>query len=626
MISLKKILSHKSKKFVDFLRGKILHPEIVFLLLLIVGFFIVLPPSLNYGDQASWGLIFQKNLLNYQQTNYSGSFSDYLKNQYREFHQEKLQLPDAYDTYGLDVRVGLSSLLDPTHYIVFVLSGLSQITIFNFFGGLLDIETVLMIFGFLIFVFTYIYAYKLGKILIDRYFGIILAILVVSNVYFNQLVRSMLFPFITLFPLIFCMSFYYLLLAHRKDNYKRWWPSIGLATALAFSFLNGYSNTNVLLLGLLFVFFFVLVVDIIILKISNYRLLNLQKYAFILFFTIGLVTFISGLWSNFLGENGFYAINEMIHNRVLGFIFGGGSGLSSLMKFHLRTLPGYIIDFFRALLIASKDHGMPHEPSFLNDISFFNIIEFLFFFVGIFYTLRRVFSKNLVNHLLLVFGIYFLWRFLGNPGNYIIVARYSYDIYFAILFFAAIGFYQFFSFFGKKRRAFFLCAILLISLFFNVYTFNKNFVWLYGESLNQFYGLYPLRKLYQNEISKGKNIIVYNYTNASGYMYHIDLYSLLENRVDYEVMSKFFLQNKISSLNSLKTFIDSGNYNNYYFILPTGVARIGKNVISEPDYSFPPALESMAPYFTSFAPYRVIRNRRGIPSFFVYKLSRETLK
>ena len=47
------------------LRDKLKRTEVVLLLLLVVGFFCIFPPSLNYGDHSSWGIVFQENLINF---------------------------------------------------------------------------------------------------------------------------------------------------------------------------------------------------------------------------------------------------------------------------------------------------------------------------------------------------------------------------------------------------------------------------------------------------------------------------------------------------------------------------------------------------------------------------------
>ena len=251
---------------VDRFKSK-LSVEILFFLIALIGFFFILPPTLNYGDHASYGLIFQENLIKYiEQKDYPGDFDDFVKERYRSFHSDKLVAPDVLDSYGLDKNVDLGWILNPNYYSVYIFSRLSTLGIFYLFLGKLNVEMGEMIFSFLVFVLTYIYAYKFGKLLINRYFGIALAVVAISNVYFNQLVRSTMNPFNVVYPLLIFSSLYYLLSVHRVSKKIKLTPLIGLSVSLGISFLNGYPSTNVLLLGLLAIVFFILIINIKIFK------------------------------------------------------------------------------------------------------------------------------------------------------------------------------------------------------------------------------------------------------------------------------------------------------------------------------------------------------------------------
>lgn len=618
------------RKIIIYLKKKIFKTEIVFLFLLLVGFFCILPPTFNYADQSSYGLVFQKNLISYIKIKkgYKGNFNEYFEDRYKAFHQEKLQYPDAGSTYGLDPKGKVDWIMNPTHFSVFILSGLSQLTIYFLSFGRLDIETCLMVFGLIIFILSYLYAYKLGRLLSDRRFGLILAVVATSSIYFNQLVRSMLFPFLTLYPLLFFASFYYLLLAHSIKNKSRPLSLLGLAIALAVCFLNGYPNTNAMLLGVLAIFSLILAVYVKCVKPSRFKLLRWHEYEFVILNTLLFVFLLSAIWSNFLGRGILYGIDTILHDRVWGTILlqKSLSALKATNKLTFRQILGTFKTVLEVLFVP-KDRsavvGGIHEASFLQDLGFFNIIESAMFILGVIFAFKNILSKKLINYFLLVLGGFFVYRVVTNPVNASIVGRYTYDFYFVTIFFAAYGLSQlielpFFKkvFFLKNRNDInkILYLILTILLFWNVSVFNNNFVWLTDERLFQFSGLYRLRNLYRNEISKDKNLLVYDYSLLPhGYFYHIDLISLLEDRVDYEVFNKFFSPNKIDSHESFKLFIQNMPYENLYLVIPTATKY---------NFQFSPEKSPEAPYLSQYKPYLVIKNRRGLSTFWVYKFAK----
>jgi len=618
------------RKSITYLKKKTFKAEIIFLLILIVGFFCILPPSLNYGDHALGGLLFQETLINYRKAknNYKGNFNEYFEDCLKAFHREKLQQQDVYSTYGLTPKGEVSSILNPTHYSVFILSRLSQLFLHFLSFGRLDVETCLMIFGLLIFILSYIYAYKLGKLLSDRRFGLILAVMATSNIYFNQLVRSMLFPFVTLYPLLFFASFYYLLLSHRIQNKFNWWPLLGLSISLSFCFLNGYPNTNVVLLELLIGVFIILAIHIKIFKTADYKFLSMYQYGFIVFTSIMLVFLISGLWSKLLGQHFFYGINNILHDRIWGLVLQGKSlsNLTITNEFTFRQIPKITRDVLRVLFISSKGHISPHEATFLQDLAFFNIVESVMFILGIIFTFRNILSKKIVNHLLLFLGVFFVFRIATNSINAGIIGRYTYDFYFITLFFAAYGLNQLIKLPILKNgsninRIFYL--ILTISLFWNAFVFNNKFVWLFGEELNKSFGVYQLRKLYLSEMAKDNNLIIHDYyLLPHGYLYHINNISLLEYKTDYEIFAKLFVySDTLCSREAFDSFMQTKSYKNVYFIFPTGPYRRGYEVHIEPNYN-PPDVEKFAPFINLSEPYRIIKNRKGEPTFWIYKFSK----
>lgn len=603
-----------------------LNVEIFFFLIALIGFFFILPPTLDYGDHASYGLIFQENLTRYleQKDSYRGDFDDFVKEQYKAFHRDKLATYDALETYGLDKNVDLGWILNPNYYSVYIFSRLSTLGIFYLFLGKLNVEMAEMIFSFLVFVFTYIYAYKFGKLLVNRYFGITLAVVSISNVYFNQLVRSTMNPFNVVYPLLIFSSLYYLLLAHRVSKKIRLTPLIGLSVSLGLSFLNGYPSTNVLLIGLLVIAFFILTINIKIFKNKEYKLLPFYQYGKILSIAFLLILLVSALWSNLLGKSIFFGLNSILHDRIWGQILRGDIVSNELYKFELWQAPYIIKNTLQVLSIGSSALVGPHEPSFLLGMSFFNIIESMMFVLGTFFILRGIFSKRLENHLLFLFFVFFLYRLVGNSANYLVVGRYTYDFYFITVFFVAYGIYRLLNFSYRrtsKYRSVFLYVILFVSLLLNIKTFNMDFVWRYDENLRQMFGLYEVRELYRNEISKDNNLLIIDYNRSNGYLYHMDLISLLDKKIDYEIYGKFFNDSVINSLDSFKAYLRKSYYKNVYVVVPVGVSRWGGAVMFETVYNFHQNTAKFSNFFSPYSPYKTISNRRGIPKFWIYKFS-----
>lgn len=228
-----------------------------FLLISLIGFYLLNPPTLDFGDQSSYGLVIQTNLIEYQKqrSSFPGNFEDYFKQRYLEFHGDKIFSLNAYEVYGLDPKLKFENYLIPTHHLVFALDKLAQLAIYYLSFGFLGVEASLKLLGLIIFLLTYVYAFKLGEIVKDRRFGLFLAVVSVSNIYFNQLTRSMIFPFLSFYPLLFFASFYYLLALHQKGRKNKRQLILVFSLVLSFCFTNAYPNTNVLLYGLLGLFF-----------------------------------------------------------------------------------------------------------------------------------------------------------------------------------------------------------------------------------------------------------------------------------------------------------------------------------------------------------------------------------
>ena len=228
--------------------------------LLFFGFFLIFPQRGNFGDDANIYIIFQSNIIEYVDSENKEPFFEYLKNKHSEFHKDHLADPEEKNHYKLFGMYGLLTAPAIQDFNVsMVLSRVIEFTLYHVFLKKLDIEQCIVLYIFIIFLATFVYAFKFGSELLNKNFGIILAVIVVSNIYYAQLNRTFLFSHIAVYPLLFLMSFYYLFSLHNSKNKKKGPLIVGLSIGIALAFLNGYPNTNFVLIGLLGTFFIVLV-------------------------------------------------------------------------------------------------------------------------------------------------------------------------------------------------------------------------------------------------------------------------------------------------------------------------------------------------------------------------------
>ncbi|HIN87226.1 MAG TPA: hypothetical protein EYN05_01020, partial [Nitrospinaceae bacterium] len=218
--------------------------------LLFIGFFLIFPQRGNFGDDGNIFIIFQSNVIEYVESENKEPFFKYLKNKHSEFHKNHLADPEEKNHYKLFGMYGLLTAPVQDFNISIILSRVVEFSLYHIFFKKLDIEQCIVVYIFIVFLATFVYAFKFGSEVLDKSFGIILATIVVSNIYYAQLNRTFLFSHIAVYPLFFLMTFYYLFSLHNSKNQKKGPLVVGLSIALALAFLNGYPNTNFVLMGL----------------------------------------------------------------------------------------------------------------------------------------------------------------------------------------------------------------------------------------------------------------------------------------------------------------------------------------------------------------------------------------
>ncbi len=594
-----------------------------FLITAIIGFFCILPSKLDYGDHASLRLVYEKNLIEYlkQRPEKKVNFVDFFKDQYRSFHDGKYQRGDSVEVYAIDNQVKLGWYLHPSYYSVYILPRLGELSLYVLFGSFVSLEATWLIFAFLIFVATYVFAYKLGKVLLSSLFGIILAVFSVSNVYFNQLVRGMLTPFTTLYPLLFYASFFFLFSSHLKKKRHRLWTVLGFALSLSACFLNGYPNTNVVLLGLLAITFVALIIYLLFSRKTKFTNLAWYFYILIPIVSLSVIFYLSAIWSYLLGENIFYGSYIILNDRIWGLILKG-LFVYNPYKVDFWQTPKIVLNSFKVVSVSSRAHVGPHEPGFLHDLSFLNPLESVFLLFGLVAIFVKRNIKKLVGPFTIILFLFFITRLLQNSANYLIIGRYSYDYYFVLIFIAALGFYTLTGsrFFQKRKiTGFLVYIVLIVSLAVNIFSFNSKFVWEYEEGLKQTSGLSQVRKFYFEKVLTGKNLFLYDYNRANGYEYHIDQISLLQGNVHWDTLDQFIYKNKIKSKADFRNYLEKNLFDNIYIVVPVGLSNHGAAISFETLYNFHRSTKKFLPFFSIYEPDQVITNHKGIPKFWIFK-------
>ena len=69
--------------------------KMFFLVLLIVVFYLIFPPRGNFGDAGFALVMFDAHVINYIENDYDVPFYNYLEDQFKNFHKDKLASGDG---------------------------------------------------------------------------------------------------------------------------------------------------------------------------------------------------------------------------------------------------------------------------------------------------------------------------------------------------------------------------------------------------------------------------------------------------------------------------------------------------------------------------------------------------
>ena len=594
--------------------------------LLFIGFFLIFPQRGNFGDDGNIFIIFQSNVIEYVEGGNKEPFFEYLENKYSEFHGNHLADFEEKSHYKLGGLYGLLTAPVQDFNVSIILSRVIEFILYHVFLKKLDIEQCIIVYIFIVFLATFVYAFKFGSEVLDKNFGIILAVIVVSNIYYAQLNRTFLFSHIAVYPLFFFMSFYYLFSLHNSKNQKKGHFLVGLSIALAFSFLNGYPNTNFVLIGLLGTFFIFLVLFAGLNK-NKYKLINVKNYVYTLIIAVILVLLISGVWSILLGYEFLYALKVIFRTRTWGMIFEGNLGYSVLVDYNANYLFEKVSAIIRLLFTESNYIYGAHEPSFLLHLNFLNYFEKFFLLAGLLFWLKNIRNKTLVNLFLSFIFVFFWVRGISHKSGGPI-GRTEFDFIFCALLFVGYGCYGTFqhlikspSSSSKKSNRLIqpgitLYSFLVVEIILNSFIFNYYYVYKYNESLGLHNGAYQLRKLYRNEIANKKNFLVLDFMQPGYYKYHIENISLLQGDINYLSIEKFV--EKFKDPDDFIGFLRENPESNYYFIFPNNVETVAN---AQYRNDMRASLVRLYKHISLHDYYKVIEDRRGVPIYYVWKIS-----
>ena len=618
---------------------------IIIILLCILNSFLINPPSLNFGDQALINLHVNNNFIDFSKKNSEKNFKDFYNDKYSSYFDEKLLIKNHQSTFGIDAN---------NRYIVDeeevkTLTRILEVLVSKIFFDKIEMEKIFVITNTIILIFTSLTAFILGKQLFSREYGLILSLLISSNVYFNQLLRSNSEQQTLIYPLIFLLSIYVIRKIFLENNnvYNR----ILLAGCLSLCWLNGYPNTTLVLFPfiLVLIIFLPLLINNFnnILKINYLNFINIIEILLIfIFFTISVLF----IWS-YVHNYEFFHYLEILNTRF-GRIFSGEfTNESFINNFNILNLISHFKNLFTVIFSNTDIYYSPHEPQFLYKISYINLIEGLFFLSGIFLLFRNFLFKNF-NHIILLL-IFLLFISRSFTDRLWLVEKLNYDYFFLIHFFSAYGIYKFSKnkiftkfinleifrifFYQIKNisyKIYFLIFlrknikinntsnikeknsyIYIIFLIFLINSFNFNFYFInkFNENLGQHNGIYEIKKFIKNNLLENDDLLIIDW--RWGDVYYPALLTNLEGKYNWDVLS-----NKNEIFNNTNYASYYKKFENVYIISTANFTNIsyktkaagGRKILSNQDY------KDLLSYGNF---YKIIKDRNNRPIYNIHKLS-----
>jgi len=181
--------------------------SIFFLVLLFIIFFSgLLNHSGEYGDQATENIFYQVVLDDFQKEKFDEeTFKDFVKRKNQSTYRKQIE-DKSFQRYGLAENAPISLLWGPEN--VKALHRLAYFTIDKILMGGSKYESLFHYYSLILLVLTFFIFFKLGQLILDFRYGIILASLISSNIYFLQLLYSSLEPQLNIYPFLLGLGLY----------------------------------------------------------------------------------------------------------------------------------------------------------------------------------------------------------------------------------------------------------------------------------------------------------------------------------------------------------------------------------------------------------------------------------
>ena len=624
-----------------------------FLILCITNSFFILPPTLNIGDQALVNLHVNEHLLEFKEKKRNENFRDFYLDKYSKYFENKLKIKNHNVKYGISLNNG---------YIVNeeevkTLNRFSEFILSNIFLNKIEMEKIFVLINLIILVLTFYSSYLLGKLLFGRKYGIILSTLISSNIYFNQLLRSSSEEQTLIYPLLFCLSFYFLIKIFYQIKYKNL-NSLFFGICLSFCLLNGYPNTILVLLPFLIIFLFSFsILNNFNFYKENYSKIYPKHFLIIFISFISLTIVVSIIWS--LIHNYHPLTHIYMMNTRFNIIFSGQfTNESYLSNFSIFNFLNHIKNLFNVIFFNTDIYYAPHEPQYLFKLSYINLLEGFFLFLGLFFIIKNLNFNNFSYFVIFIFFIFFIIRSLTD--NLWLVGKINYDFYFLIHFFSAYGIFEFskkellikicnnqiiyffasniklliykiyFLIFFKKNISlelknnsiinnkylsnFFNPGIIIISiiLIINSYNFNYYFVNKFNENLGLHSGLYELKNYVAKKIENNNDTLIL-IDWYWGDIFYPALITDLNGKFNWDVLSRNKIFTDINDHHYYK------NFKNVYIITPAHFSTIS---LRNQFHGGRSRINNKLNDYFSFANYEhLVKDRNNKPIFIIYKIN-----
>ena len=527
--------------------------------------------TLNYGDQAIENIIATSQLDKIIRSDTDLNYRTFVRDNSKRVHGDKSN-KENYNTYFVDPMIqgvaGDALLVKALPYLVhLIIHNIFFIDNYSYSYFLLSIFIYIFIFFSII---SFCNSLKIENL------KIILLIGYLSNIYVMQLHRSGLENHILFFIPIYFYTLSFIIRVFTNIEIP-WHGYIFYPFIFSLSFLNGYPNTSTILP-------FFLAITVFCFYFYKFNIKEYLKKILIILASIfiSIIFYIpeSMIWSNILNENIFYHMKILPDRTITMFkiLFSSNNKEAFVLVNFLNEKLILLSRFLKNIFFQPFIFHAPHEPGMLLGINFFNVFEKLFFIVGFFgiflkRDIKILFLLNISIILCLVSRVFTHDNFQINKA--------SFDYYLLCIYITYFGFYLFFEillqkklklrivnylssylfFFYKSIKFSFieknliiysernknlnrfntslsliLISIVLFSSFYlNLNRFNDRFVFKYNESLRDLSALEPLKKFIKE--NKDENLFIIQ--QGHGYYANLDRILMLDNSINYEVLSNF---------------------------------------------------------------------------------------